>query len=345
MQKNTPARATTAVLAIAVILALSSCEQPIMPPDLGTPIKRGFMLMGTTPASKPVLCYSDDGDTWTPYTSITTSGNVIYPSSAAADSSGYWVVPFMHVTGNTSAFLLSNNGDDWFASADSGVTQESYFYYSSIATNGNGLWVCVGGNSNAPTNIVVYSTDNAWTWGKATSSQSTLTQWLRSVAWGVDRFIAVGFGNLMARSTDGNTWQVIGSPVTANAVSIASDDAGRWVAVGGTNIVSSTDGGDTWSPVYSGTCAHVAHDRVMGRWIAASSGQIAWSDNGTDWNLPSISPVIGESSYGLAGRNGTWVIVTNEHGLIFRSTDGGDTWAEAADSGRYPCLYSVAAMP
>jgi hypothetical protein len=343
--QRTPVRATTVVLAFAVILTLSTCEQPIMPPDLGTPIQRGFMLMGTTPAGKPVLCHSDDGNSWTPYTSITSSGNVIYPGSAAADSDGYWVVSFMHVTGNTSGFLLSNNGDDWFASADPGVTQQSYFYFSSTATDGDGLWVCVGGNWNSPKNIIVYSTDNAWTWRKAVSAQSTVTQWLTSVAWGVDRFVAVGFGNLMARSTDGNTWQVIGSSVTANAVSIASDDAGRWVAVGGTDIVSSTDGGDTWSPVHGGTYAHVAYDRIKGRWIAASSGQIAWSDNGTDWNSPSVPPVVGESSYGLAGRNGTWVMVTNEHGLIFRSTDGGDTWAEAADSGMYPYLYSVAAMP
>ncbi|MDH5786167.1 MAG: fibronectin type III domain-containing protein, partial [Chromatiales bacterium] len=126
------------------------------------------------------------------------------------------------VYGDNGVFLVSHGGTTW--SAIEGHGGENI---QGPASDGSG-WVVVGNKG-----VVGRSTDGvSWNWlNRMCSTWTTGTNWLR-VAYGNNKYVAVGQQGCIMGSTDGGaTWTEVTSGVTADLYDIEWDGA-QFVAVG-----------------------------------------------------------------------------------------------------------------
>jgi photosystem II stability/assembly factor-like uncharacterized protein len=129
-----------------------------------------------------------------------------------------------------SYYALANGG---IASSVDGVTWNTVFTPTnnlhSLATNGSGGFVAVGGNSS-PTEhdadlpggapYLVYSTDGT-TWHPVNVASIFSDGYIRDVAYGNGKFVAVGQRGKMAVSANGgSTWQAIAKSTFSNVENI-----------------------------------------------------------------------------------------------------------------------------
>jgi hypothetical protein len=221
-------------------------------------------------------------------------------------------------------------------------------------------WIVVGGGS-----IIVKSSD-----GNLYSTAATVSgvsgkggiNYGYSVAYGKDdtgarRWVAVGGGGFIAKSSDGNIWSsaasVGGITSAGQGVSYGKDGSGNglWVAVGyGSRIAKSSDGND-WSPAgniggitnYGYGIAYGKDASGNGLWVAVGQGSIiVKSSDGNIWSpAATVSGVSGKGgitstglgvAYGKDGAGaGLWVAV-GDGGFIAKSSDG-NIWSPAASVG------------
>jgi len=138
--------------------------------------------------------------------------------------------------------------------------------------------------------------------------------------------------SLAAGTPEGQYIQTITSGIPHSALFGISFDAGTGVAVGiGGSVLTTGDGGATWTPVKQDATelALLAVERRGSHTIAVGQlgvaiietapGQWKKADTGVEGRLLSVSV----NSSGLAVAGG-------EFGLVIKSTDGGQTWAQAA---------------
>ena len=189
-------------------------------------------------------------------------------SLPVSTSSVSWVVGGRNSSGQA-AIAYSSDGQTWTNASNAGTIFGTDLQYQSIAHNGN-IWVA-GSNSAS---ICGYSYD-ANTWYASTSGKSILNSYCTGVAYGNDKFVAVGGGTShgIMYSFDGITW--IGC---ANSILFTNGYMmgvvyrnSIWVAYGGgssttRNIATSPDG-ITWTLASSTNFTEV--------------GGIDW--NGTNW--------------------------------------------------------------
>ena len=163
---------------------------------------------------KTKITYSSDGITWPDPTTNPAEELYTHPTSGTshyvnnltwggpAGNQKFIAACFYGLTGNVGGGLYqSTDGVSWtLISGTEGDT-------AAQAYNG----VVWGGPSGAEKfiacsdNGIIYSTDGI-TW---TAASSPITTALRNIAWGGDRFIAVGASGKMAQSADGITWTEI----------------------------------------------------------------------------------------------------------------------------------------
>ena len=177
--------------------------------------------------------------------------------------------------------------------------------------------------------------------------QSTFTEWvwIRGIAYGNGTFVAVGYTNGMARSTDnGATWTAIPAGTSAGqntfswGISRIAFGSGAFIAVG-EHIAHSGDNGVTWTAIPAGTGAgqntfpadawidHIVYGSGTFFTLGGNPRRMARStDNGVTW--AAFETGIAGSSAVVAYGNGTFIAHVSSGGRISMaySVDNGVTW-------------------
>jgi len=313
-----------------------------------------------------IIAKSTDGNVWTPAASkggITLAGEGV---AYGKDNLGgnLWVA-----VGQGGLIAKSTDGNTWTPAATStygnvgGITSVGQSVAYGKDASGAGLWVA-GGQGG----LIAKSTDgNTWT-PAATSTYGNvggITGAGRGVAYGKDSlgnglWVAVGYGGLIAKSTDGNTWTPAATSTYGNVggittygfgVAYGKDNlgAGLWVAVGYGGLIAKSTDGNTWTPAATSTYGNVGGITTIGRgvaygkdasgaglWVAVGyGGLIAKSTDGNTWTPAASNGGLTNYAFGVAyGKDdlgsGLWVAV-GQGGLIAKSTDG-NVWTPAATS-------------
>ena len=180
--------------------------------------------------------------------------------------------------------------------------------------------------------------------GTLKNKRSGTKQYLRSVAYANNIWLATGEAGTILKSTDnGNSWTKKNSDtnVPFSGISYGSNS---WVTVGdkGT-ILKSTDDGETWTKLDSGTDKHLTSIAYGNNtWIAvgANGAILKSTNNGETWTKHDIDMIA--AIFFIAYGNSTW-IATDGTGNIYKSTDNGETWTKKISGTNLPItsvLYS-----
>jgi hypothetical protein len=198
------------------------------------------------------------------------------------------------------------------------------------------------------------------------------TSAINSIAFGNEKYVAVGAGGKMAWSEDGVNWTAVRPglasgttrfPATADIYSIAFGN-GRFVAGGVGGLMAHSANGSSWTGIDPGTNNYttttfppdsaIRHIAVAnGKFLAVglssrAPGNAAFSGNGTQWTTTNINENIGGFTgfYRAACGNGTWVVAGQRsiYDTISRSTDEGQSWTSMSAQATFGAsiIYALA---
>jgi hypothetical protein len=224
---------------------------------------------------------STDGTTWTSLT-------LLEPLewTDVAYGNGVWVLTSKYggIGEDSGVYYSASNLEGWRK-----TTMPSNANWNRI-TYGNGAFVAIAKYEVVETDIynaeAAYSTDLGRTWISATTSPSATGEW-NGIAYGGDRFVAIGNGTACAYSTDnGVNWTDVVLPTSSSWIDIAFGN-GVFVAISADpnhSPIYSVDG-ITWvaSPYSIVGCNNIAYGD--GVFVAtATTDTIAYtSENGATW--------------------------------------------------------------
>lgn len=161
---------------------------------------------------------------------------------------------------------------------------------------------------------------------------------------------------------DGTAWTALPDVVASSPLPVAVD-ASSIVVASGNQLLRSTDGAATWTAVLSGFTGPTA--AAPGRIVTGIvSGLMRSLDGGATWSaiaqpaLPASAPTTrpnallahGDALVALYGyaRMGEHGVILEQYGGVFRSLDGGSSWADVSSGlpvgslGRLPVTAGVA---
>lgn len=271
----------------------------------------------TIPGNNASVFTSLDGVNWTglPFPAATSLTRNDTLRAMLATNSGYIGFGAMGIIATTS------DGTAW--SVTSEPPTRGHF---SDVTYGKGLFVAVGSRSvnedlpgiNPGRIGAVYTSTDSVNWDEQTSGVRGAT--LRKIAFGRDRFVAVGPGGTIVYSDDAISWKPATYPASPSFTGVAFG-AGRFVAIG-RSVLTSTDG-ITWQA----DTAMAGNDYweirfANGSFFLSTNQQnraIQRSFDGVNWTnvaLANSSPFTD-----IAFGNGLWVAATNGGSVTFEGSN------------------------
>jgi hypothetical protein len=264
----------------------------------------------------------------------------------------------------------TDNGVSWTAVADSTIWEYQVGRNTSMANIeaiawGNNRFVAVGALGR-----IAYSADGV-TWRAVADSSiweytnnRGLTAWasINGIAWGNNRFVAVGSQGKMAYSADGISWTAVAdSTFGTNGINAIAYGNNRFIAVGSQGKMAySSDGGanavgESWTAVADsafGTTVITAIAYGGNRWIIGGrSGRTAYSADGRSWTAVDASSIFGTSTgeyadirsiaYGMNAEGNNRFVAAGYNGKMAHSSNGA-SWMEIANSGLSRQIGAVA---
>ncbi len=194
---------------------------------------------------------------------------------------------------------------------------------------------------------------------------------LVEMAWSGDRLFAVGERGLIAFSDDaGKTWQQADVPVSVTLTAITFTEGGEgWTVGHGGTILRSDDGGLSWEQVFDGREANrqfLAWATANKERLEAEMAELESRDDPDEVALEELEYALEDAIFALEDAevavdtgpadplldvlfmDDTTGIAVGAYNMLYRTEDGGDTWALSIDgidnSYRYH-LYSLAQDP
>jgi hypothetical protein len=287
-----------------------------------------------------IIAKSTDGNTWTPAATSTYGnvGGITTPGYGVAYGkdnlgAGLWVA-----VGGGGLIAKSTDGNVWTpAATKGGITDYGLGVAYGKDNLGAGLWVAVGYGG-----LIAKSTDgNTWTPAATVSGvlgKGGITSTGRGVAYGKDAsgaglWVAVGQGEVIAKSTDGNVWTTAATSTYSNVggittyglgVAYGKDNlgAGLWVAVGQGGIIAKSTDGNVWTPA-AGLAANKGGITNNGRGVAFNR---ILSEEETNYSF-TISPAVDSSSVTILGLNYKVYTFTNTTANYYTITKTGPSSA------------------
>ncbi len=281
-----------------------------------------------------IIAKSTDGHTWTPAASkgsITGSGQgVAYGKDASG--AGLWVA-----VGQGGLIAKSTNGNDWTpAASKGGLTTYGFGVAYGKDASGAGLWVAVGYGG-----VIAKSTDgNTWTPAATVagvSGKGGIT-YGDGVAYGKDAsgaglWVAVGYGGVIAKSTDGNVW-------TPAASKGGITDYGYGVAFN-KNIYEPffiNTPGMTASSNYRGVSMSANGQYILICRSGSPSGVFCSTNYGASFTLVSALGTTNNWTCCSMTPNGQTMAVAGDPTGIVTSSDYGATWTNRTASEKFVSL-------
>lgn len=246
--------------------------------------------------------------------------------------------------GNGGTILTSTDTITWtFGSSGTGADLYGVAY-------GNGVYVAVGGSTNA----TILTSSNGVTWAPQTT---TTTNNLKAVTSGGGVFVAVGDQGTILVSSNGVTWtkRPTGLSKTLRGVTYASGGISNplFITVGDGGSVFTSPDGLAWTVQSSGVlldlyCVAATQDYAGGgehSYIAAGAEGIAiWSGgNGTTWTafaIPSDQDIYAAAGVGAMGNGAVAVDGLAGASGAFLSSDDAISWT-AQNSGTTASLRGL----
>ncbi len=269
-------------------------------------VKGAFLVGG----DNGVLLSSPDGAAWSP---VSLGGNLtgtLFLSGAGGEG------------------LLLGRGGESYAAATA-TSWRRLFQGTSEAKQAvlyaGGKFVTVGANTDpitrATVNPVQISTDGI-TWTRANTTMNALT----AIAYGQNRYVALGANSAIYTSTDAMTWATGTANATAGFVSIAAGP-NLFVAGSSGSAIYSSPNGTTWTQraaSLGGAQNGAAYGN--GRFVVVgNTGAIRHSADGLTWTVATS----GVTTHLFAVRwwEDVGFLATGNSGVILSSTDG-LTWTQ-----------------
>lgn len=271
----------------------------------------------TIPGNNASVFTSLDGVNWTglPFPAATSLTRNDTLRAMLATNSGYIGFGAMGIIATTS------DGTAWTVTSE----PPTRGHFADV-TYGKGLFVAVGSRSvnedlpgiNPGRIGAVYTSTDSVNWDEQTSGVRGAT--LRKIAFGRDRFVAVGPGGTIVYSDDAINWKPAVYPSSPSFTGVAYG-AGRFVAIG-RSVLTSTDG-ITWQVDAAMSGQDYWEIRfVNGSFFLSTNQQnraIQRSFDGVNWTnvtLASASP-FNDIVFG----NGLWVAATSGGSVTFEGSN------------------------
>lgn len=196
----------------------------------------------------------------------------------------------------------------------------------------------------------VRTSQSGWTWGNPLPQGNTLA----AVDFAGGRGYAVGeFGTVLRTDDGGANWSGVRTGIVDGLSKLRVIDAGTFVAGGGCTLLRSDDGGQTLRQLRfnpSANCGsplaalHFAN-RDVGFLIRSDGSVLRTEDGGARFASRSALPATGggppNDAWFTTPERGFVVTGSDTLGRIYRTTDGGNTWTEAATSAAMRGLFFV----
>jgi fibronectin type 3 domain-containing protein len=243
--------------------------------------------------------------------------------------------------GGTMAY--SADGERWTAVSNSRFGDESI---NGIAYGGN-RFVAVGDSGT-----IAYSSDGVtWTaaanstiWNRTDPGGYTWAVHISNVAYGSNRFVAVGMYGKMAYSADGRSWTAVANSRFGESDIIAVVyGSNRFVAVGEDGKMTYSADGASWTAVSNSRFGSSAINGIAysgDRFVAVGEdGKMASSSDGASWTAVSNSRFDGSTIWDITYGNNRFVAVGS--GKMAYSADG-ITWTAVANSPSDDDIYGIA---
>ena len=242
-----------------------------------------------------ILLHSTDLVTWTPVS------NAPRAQLTAVD---YMNGVFVSV-GQLGTVLRSTDAVNWSVFSASPTD-----YLSSL--------IHVSGKFFATGATTIYSSSDGIQW---TTLPLNIGGSLTAIAYGGNRFVAVGGGGLIITSTDAQNWTVVSSGVPATTVlKGVAYGAGKFVVVTYSGGILYSADGQTWSQGASGGGFWDAVTYGSSGFVAVGTSGVIWrSTDGLTW-VPSTSGTT-LTLYGITFANNEYVAV-GDNGAVLTSQDG-----------------------
>jgi photosystem II stability/assembly factor-like uncharacterized protein len=196
----------------------------------------------------------------------------------------------------------------------------------------------------------VRTSQSGWAWGNPLPQGNVL----RAVDFAGGRGYAVGdFGTVLRTDDGGTNWSGIRTGTIDDLSKLRVIDATTFVAGGGCTLLRSDDGGQTirrlrFNP--SANCGsplaamHFAN-RDVGYLIRVDGSVLRTDDGGSRFASRTALPATGggppNDAWFTTPDGGVVVTGSDTLGKVYRTTDGGNTWTEAATSGALRGVYFV----